>query len=74
MVNCKEPEAVVGSRKVVLIDLAPYAKIPVNMPRQVVKVNLASVRFGSQFAKPNKTPLRKEVAVGTNTIDLVAGS
>ena len=71
--NGKEPGAVVGSHKVVLVDLVPYAKVPVNMPREVEKVNLASVRFGKQFADPNRTPLQKEVAAGKNTIDLVAG-
>src|SRR5260370_32621542 len=50
--NGNEQGAVVGSHKVVLVDLAPYAKVPVNMPREVEKVNLASVRFGGQFANP----------------------
>jgi hypothetical protein len=71
--NGKGLGAVVGAHKVVLVDLAPYAKVPVNMPREVEKVNLASVRFGKQFADPNKTPLRKEVVAGENIIDLVAG-
>jgi hypothetical protein len=70
--NGKEPGAVIGPHKVVLVDLAPYAKVPVNMPREVEKINLASVRFGKQFADPNRTPLQKEVGAGMNTIDLVA--
>jgi len=69
----RDPGAVVGPHKVVLVDLVPYANVPVNMPREVEKVNLASVRFGRQFADPNRTPLQKEVAAGKNTIDLVAG-
>ena len=68
----KSPGAVVGSHKVVLIDLAPYAKAPVNMPREVEKINLASTRFGKQFADPNKTPLKKEVVAGENTLKIVA--
>jgi len=71
--NGENVGAVVGSHKIVLVDLAPYAKVPVNMPREVEKVNLASVRFGRQFADPNKTPLQKEVTAGNNTINLVAG-
>jgi hypothetical protein len=71
--NGNDDGAVIGSHKVVLVDLAPYAKVPVNMPREVEKVNLASVRFGKQFADPNRTPLKKEVVAGENTINLVAG-
>jgi hypothetical protein len=71
--NGNDQGAVIGSHKVVLVDLAPYAKVPVNMPREVEKVNLASVRFGKQFADPNRTPLQKVVTAGKNTIDLVAG-
>src|SRR5437879_1216622 len=46
--NGEQPGAVIGSHKVVLVDLIPYAKVPVNLPREVEKVNLASVRFGPQ--------------------------
>jgi hypothetical protein len=70
----KHPGAVVGPHKVVLVDLAPYAKIPVNLSREVENVDLRSLRFGSQYADPTRTSLRKEVAAGrTNTFDLVAG-
>src|SRR5262245_21223085 len=41
----KRHGAVVGSHKVVLIDLNPYAKIPVNLSREVENVNLQSSRF-----------------------------
>jgi hypothetical protein len=69
----KDSGAVVGLHRVVLVDLAPYSKIPVNLSRAVEKINLASLRFSSQFSDPNKTPLKKEVMARTNTIDLVAG-
>ena len=70
----KHPGAVVGPHKVVLVDLAPLAKIPVNMSRAVENIDIRSVRFGIQFADPNRTTLRKEVAAGrANAFDLVAG-
>lgn len=70
----KRPGAVVGPHKVVLVDLVPFAKIPVNMSRAVENIDIRSTRFGTQYADPNRTTLRKEVAAGrTNTFDLVAG-
>jgi hypothetical protein len=67
----KHPGAVVGSHKVVLVDLAPFAKVPVNMSRAVEDINLQSQRFGRQYADPTRTPLKKDVAGGrTNTIEL----
>ena len=68
----KSPGAVVESHKVVLIDLASHAKAPVKMPREVEKINLASTRFGKQFADPNKTPPKKEVVAGETALDILA--
>jgi len=63
--------AVVGSHKVVLVDLIAYGKVPITKPRDIEKINLKSARIGPQFSNPNQTKLKKEVASGKeNTIDL----
>lgn len=72
--NGKTAGAVVGSHKVVLVDLAASAKVPVNMPGAVENVDLKSVRFPDRIADPNRTPLKAAVTAGrTNTIDLQTG-
>jgi hypothetical protein len=60
--NGKHSGAVVGSHKVALVDLAIYDKVPVNMSRQVEKMDLKSTRFGEQYASANRTRFRREVA------------
>lgn len=70
----KHPGAVVGSHKVVLVDLAPYSHVPVNRPRDVEKIDLKSARFGPRYADPNKTPLRAAVEAGkANPVALEVG-
>jgi hypothetical protein len=58
----KHSGAVVGSHRVALVDLAIYDKVPVNMSRQVETMDLKSTRFGEQFATPNRTRFKKDVA------------
>jgi hypothetical protein len=66
----KHAGAVVGPHKVVLVDLDAYANVPVNLSREVENLDLKSKRFAEQYASPNSTPLKKEVAGGANAIDL----
>ncbi len=57
----KRAGAVVGSHKVVLVDLATYEGVPLNMSRQVEKMDLKSTRIREQYATPNRTPIKREV-------------
>ncbi len=63
--------AVLGSHKVVLVDLIAYSKVPITKPRDIEKANLKSARIDAHFSNPNQTKLRKEVTPGKeNSIDL----
>jgi hypothetical protein len=66
----KHPGAVVGSHKVVLVDLAIYEGVPLNMSRQVEKMDMKSTRIREQYATPAGTQLKREV-VGNRTNDIV---
>jgi prepilin-type N-terminal cleavage/methylation domain-containing protein/prepilin-type processing-associated H-X9-DG protein len=67
----KHAGAVVGPHKVVLVDLSAYAGVPLNMSRDVEKLDLSSKRFAQEYSSPTQTRLKKEVAAGrTNMIDL----
>jgi hypothetical protein len=70
----KRSGAVVGSHKVVIVDLDTYANVPVNRPRDVEKVDLKSTRFGPKYSDPNRTLLKATVESGKeNVIELDAG-
>jgi hypothetical protein len=57
----KRAGAVVGPHKVVLVDLATYEGVPLNMSRQVEKMDMKSTRIRDQYATPAGTPFKREV-------------
>jgi hypothetical protein len=69
----KRTGAVVGPHKVVLIDLAAYADVPLTRSREVENLNLKSSRIPARFSDPNNTPLKQEIVSGqVNTVTLEA--